>query len=433
MEGREAHIDIDRLTKPEADAYRYIAKSLGVRFAGDMVPQIDDAAIAAPRAGSTLDVAPADPRAATLLDRIPVAILVVTRDSLAFMNRAAIALFGYSSCNILEAAGGLGTLFDGSEPGADGVMLMSTAKGTSFRAKVTMATTDWSLGRAMMITVQPTGETFGAVPNAPAQPLGAFAALLDANPDPIALVEPNGTIAVANAAFRRLAPDARSLPDGLTPADHGLALNLMELAFCLPEDGASSTQRVHLDGAAYRMTAGALTDEGLCCLVFHRIATGEPAPAAPSPFAAIAANADDEPADATADAVPAKPGSPLEQAVREVRRLVKDAAILLINEDDAPITEPSQPELEAHLLRLVLLSVAARATGGSVITARRHPGSIVIECSEASLFEAVLQSGRIRALADLACVNLSLTENGPLTVLPRRPSGEVVPLFDRAR
>ncbi|WP_157961907.1 PAS domain-containing protein [Acuticoccus kandeliae] len=393
------------MSRPEADAYRYIAKSLGARFAGDMVTQAEETVSGAPQTGSTLDVAPADPRAAALLDRVPVAILVVTRNSLAFMNKTAVTLFGYSSCNVLEAAGGLGALFHGGIAGEEGMMVMTTAAGATFHAKVTMAASDWARGRAMLITVLPLqrGEAEKAGAAKAAARRDPLASLLDANPDPVALVTVAGTVSVSNSAFRAINGDEARLDERLSAADRSLVLNLIEMSFCLSDGCAESPHAIRLDGKAYHVSAGALLDGGLACLVFHPVL----ADLAPS---------------AAAEPTPRKPGSPLEQAVREVRRLVTDAAILLVSEDDTPLSE-APPDAEAHLLRLVLLSMAARAPSGSIVTARRHEASIVISASAEGLLEVVLQSERVRTLAQTARLNLSLAENGTLTITPLRASG----------
>jgi len=81
-------IDVGRLTRPEADAFRYIAEALGAQFAGDLADSTDtESHVAAspdretiaplPHAnrakGSALDVAPADPKAAALLERVAMA------------------------------------------------------------------------------------------------------------------------------------------------------------------------------------------------------------------------------------------------------------------------------------------------------------------------------------------------------------------------
>jgi hypothetical protein len=119
---------------------------------------------------------------------------------------------------------------------------------------------------------------------------------------------------------------------------------------------------------------------------------------------------------------PPRQASALEEAVREVRQLVANAAVLIITEgDDGP--DEVDSAAEAELLRLLLLSIAARAAAGSVMVVRRESARYVVELSGDAVgpFEAALSSDRVAALARAAGASLRLSEQNRL-VVDRRPT-----------
>lgn len=433
MKAGEEPIDMGRLERPEADAFRYLAEALGARFAGDLphlVPlratrdgtRVEPGRMRVDRAGPAAPgVPPSDPRAAAVLDRVPVAILVVVGDGMAFVNRAAAGLFGYASSTILDAAGGLGALFDGQDKVQPGVLHMVAATGRRFAARVTMATIDWCGARAMLFTVVPSADVPDMRPpvaehRSPA-PRDPLVALLDANPDPIAIVTFAGQVEACNAAFLNLCGPraAVRLDDRLEPEDLRHVFEAMQLSFLLSDGSARTTHPVRVGAASFAVTVGALKNGRLACLVFHGVAAGEPR-ATPRLIPA-------PPANDLEDVWP-ESATPLWRAVREVRRLVRDAAVLIVSEEEEDFAAPrtaSEREAERQLLRLTLLAVAARATAGTVLTVRRCAADYTLTLSPArpdALLSAAT-SDRLLAMANAAGLALVLGTAGDLTLTPK--------------
>ena len=437
----EKPVDMGRLSRPEAEAFRYIAQSLGARFAGDAPRPPPDAggaelrgtdARAGAEQGGLLQptrparqqqpqTAPRDFASAALLDRVPVAILVVVGDAVAFINRAAAGLFGYTSANTLDAAGGLGALFDGQDADQHSVLHMVAAGGLRFAAKVTMAVVDWDGARATLFTVVPSADVPQPRPPEPSprpmQQRDPLDELLDANPDPVALVGRGGEVEACNAAFRNLAGDGAAvrLEDRVGPADLGHVFDAMHLASVLPDGAARTTRPVRAGADTFCVTVGALKDRRLSCLVFHKLHDPPPAArAAPAP-------ANDR-CDAAAGGATA-----FWRAVREVRRLVPDAAVLIVSDADERTGDrraPATRDAEMQFLRLTLIGVASRAPAGAVLTVRRKTTGYVLTLSSphGGAIRSAVASARVQALAAAAGLRLRLDGDGTLSLerdLPR--------------
>ena len=465
----DAPIDVGRMSRPEADAFRYIAKALGAEFAGDMPDEFDPSPLARlstdvllnrwdkPK-GSMLDVAPVDAKARDLLERMPVAALVIVNDDVAFINRAAVVLFGYTSANILEAAGGMGALFAGGGPGRPGVMPLRTAGGRTFGARVTMATIEWGGERAMLLTAMPDEMHVAEVPattRAPGRDL--LMEVLDANPAPIALVTRGGHIELCNRAFDALAPlQAKArLEDRLTAADLEHVFDVMSLSFLLADGQARTTKAVAIGSARYTVSVGALRDGQLSVLVFHKQLTAddvlpmfppvpgegraETMPEAATPFTApdpawvpdlalrdfdadARANDDGAPEPQAAAEDDAISGTPLFRAVCDVRRLVRDAAFLVVTEEDEAVATPAAPAAvaEVNLLRMVLLTLAMRGDAHAVLTLRRDGERILIDVPAAPTraLERVAESDRVAEAAIAAEREVKVRMDGRVTIAP---------------
>lgn len=407
MDNAEAPIDLERLTRPDAEAFRQIAAALGARFAGDAEP----AAVAKPTVARIPRIGGADPRAAALLDCVPVPTVVVHGDSVTFLNRAAQFTLGYRSATVLDAAGGLGALFPrGDAAAVPGTMMIATANGATFRARVTMTAVEWGGGRAMLVTLEPRHAVVDGWNGATGDLL---LRLLDANPDPVAIVDRSGAVEASNVAFRRLAPGEppAHLDAGLAPGSLRPVLAAIGHAFCLTDGVAEPPGPVIVDGTTYRVTAGPLPGGHLACIVFHAIEPTAPtaiaAPVAPDPRGAV------------------------ERAVEDVRRLVDAAAVLVIL-DGAPRDDGDAPAV--RFWRALILAVAARADVGSVLTVRHDAGLTVLRLSpRATLpFERVLASLRIADLAAAAAFEIGIDADA-LVVRPAGPGGVAVPRLDNLR
>jgi PAS domain-containing protein len=378
MDTAEAPLDVDRLARPGEDAFRLIAAALGARFAGDA---IGSSAPPSPR-----EPAARDPRAEALLDRIPLPAVVTDGNTVAFLNRAAHAALGYRTAAALDAAGGLGALFHRTDtaPAEPGTLMIAAANGATFPARVAMSAVDWGDGRAMLVTLEP------REPSPPRQ-RGAIGDLLiqflDANPDPVALVSRAGVVEACNAAFASLAPGEGSggLDGRFAPADLRAVLAAIGHAFCLAEGVAEPPAPVAVAEASYRVTVGPLPGNRLACLVLH--------PEAPS----------------SARAAPATPAEnrrgALERAVADVRRLVDEAAVLVIV-DGAPPDEGDEPAV--RFWRSLILSVAARAEIGSVLSILHQDGTTTLRLAPRATapLDRALASLRIADLAAAAALEI---------------------------
>ncbi|RAH96987.1 hypothetical protein DLJ53_30390 [Acuticoccus sediminis] len=479
----DAPIDIGRLSRPEADAFRYIAKALGAQFAGDLPDDLDPDPLSRfagevfttrwdkPK-GSMHDVAPVDEKACALLERLPIACVVIVNDDIAFINRAAVMLFGYSSANILEAAGGTGALFASGRREQPGIMTMRTAEGQTFGARVTMATIEWGGEKAMLLTALPSEAPSGDAREGKAEEpsIDPLLAVMDANPDPIAIVSRGGHVELYNRAFEALRPGRKPvrLEELLDAGDLRHVFDVMNLSFLLAEGPARSPKPVTAGQDQYALSVGALREQQLACLVFHKVPPAqaaadeadapepEPETLAIEPPAAVearvvaldqtGARSDDvevvevprvieaEPViEAVAVETPvgetaedeeaaALPGTPLMRAVRDVRRLVHDAAVLLVSDRDELAEEPASRagDEEVDLLRLVLLTIATRGEPRAVLTVRRDGASIVVDVPGAPerALERVSGSDRIATLAGVAHRTVTVDLAGSVTIAP---------------
>lgn len=243
--------DISHLSRPEREAFRLIAAALGARFEGDEIAPLslspDDlsAPLAEPPATAEAPdiIAHHEPMPSAfatvartpdtrVLDRLPLALIVSQRERLIHVNTAALSLLNYPDGTSLERAGGLGAVFaDVAAPpdAADNAILLRQADGTLIAAEVRLHTVPWGEERALLVILRalPAGDSgeeeemsqeHDDGPSEPADaPLArmspakdaapAVTGLLDAIPDAVFVLDPPGTIALANAGaaaiFRR--------------------------------------------------------------------------------------------------------------------------------------------------------------------------------------------------------------------------------------
>ena len=328
METGDTPVDLGRLSKPEADAFRHIAEVLGARFEGDEAaedhepavetarddattaatfdpsrnrgdrlpdrlpgpPATDPRTAVAPR-GSALDADTADRRLGPFLDRIPVSLMVVSEDRVVFMNRTALSQLGYNSASVVDAVGGFGALFDGGRH-ESGLMAMVTSGGGRFLARVTMAPITWADSQCMIVTVLPAPVTG----HGGAARMGdGLQALLDANPDPVALVARSGCVESCNESFRRLATRdgaVMALADCLNDDDAHHVVDLVDLAFGASGGVARSHRPVTAGDVEHAVSVGALPGGRVACVILHTSGEGWPDPASaplPSPSLAMSA------------------------------------------------------------------------------------------------------------------------------------------------
>lgn len=413
--GNAGDIDLRRVLRPQEDAFRTIAEALGATYAGDSerparrAANDERAAIARlPNRGSAHAVARADPKRARLLDRIPVPMVVADGDQVAFVNRAALATLGFGSAAILDAAGGLGALF-GAQSGRDGLVLVRTATGRSFPARVEMAPIDWANGNALLLTVVPddalhNGAALAPVPRpAIGDPL---VALLDAVPIPLAIVTRGGEVEAANRAFVGLGPADRAvtrLDERLNPADLRHLMAVVAHAFEVEDGRAETTWPLMANGQPFWVCAAALARRDIACVSFQRYGSES---------------------DGCANAG-ARPVALAEAAVSEVRRLIGEGSMLLVHRRTAPPAPLNDDDVYAvQCLRAALLATAARAAVGSVLTLESGAERITVSLSPGlspATFEGII-SERVEALARDAGLTFSATGTALDIVVSHSPA-----------
>jgi len=163
---------------------------------------------AAPFADSPTDDAPAEH---TLLERLPVGILVYRLDLLLFGNRTFLDWTGYPSLDALAEAGGLDTLF--IEPGTDllsdtgghgKALAITTQRGDTLPVEGRLFSVAWEGETALLLMLMLTrGNDRAETPPAPLQAqaeIGALNAMLDATSDAILVLDRDGRILSANRA-----------------------------------------------------------------------------------------------------------------------------------------------------------------------------------------------------------------------------------------
>lgn len=400
-----AQIDLSRLGQPHADAFRHIADALGARYAGD-----EEAAVVqpggAPRPlhGLSGDAAPPhDPRAAGLLETLPLPVLVARADRVAYLNRRARTVLGYASAAMLEASGGLAALF-GERTAADGAMAIADANGKVFRATVEMTPIDWVDGRAVMVSMQP----LPAPETAPVPPQGAVEALsglMDANPDPIAVITRGGRVEAANAAFGALAggtsEDLR-LEMRFSAGVLAAVLGLTAEAFASAEGAAALEEPVRIGAQAMTVSAGILRGSGLACLVFHPAAAPAEAPPATA-------------------ADPAGRQHALERATATAGALIEDSAVG-IGVTGGPVQglERALAEETERFFRALLVAIGGRAPAGSTIEVARVGAHYRVSLAPAGedTLAAVAASARLILFALEAGLALAPTDDGALSIAP---------------
>ncbi|WMS45001.1 PAS domain-containing protein [Acuticoccus sp. MNP-M23] len=338
-------IDLGLIARPDAEAFRYLARSLGARYAGDDAPdpvtEPDDGGAVARLPVAHSRQPAGDPRAAEIIDQVPSAVIVSDAGSVVFLNRAAAALLGHSAAS-LEAAGGIGALVTGAPP-HNGAVEVVTATGQLLPARVTLSAIAWADARAIMVTVTPVDATTG--PRDDDGAADALTDLLSANPDPVAIVSRGGHVEAANAAFEALGGKVgRNLHDRLD-AD-GLAAVLQALAMALTaRDTPPAPVEIRVEGEAWVVTVGALQHADSACLVFHpgtRAFGGENDPA------------------------------PLERAADTARRLVQDAGVSVAVDGMAVQALELRFGTETErFFRALLVAAGARAPAGTIIRVTR--------------------------------------------------------------
>ena len=393
-------IDLSRLGKPHDDVFRHIADALGARYAGDeRAPAAADAAQAASGlAGESMP--PADARAAGLLETLPLPVLVARADRVAYLNRRARKVLGYASAATLEASGGLAALF-GERAAADGAMAIADAQGKVFRATVEMTPIDWGDGRAVLVSMQP----LRAPDTAPGGVVEALGDLIDANPDPIAIITRGGRVEAANAAFAALGDGDdgdRRLEMRLSAEAMQAVLALTAEAFATPDGAAAHREPVRVGAGAMTVSAGILRGTELACLVFHPFTEAAAVPSAPRPERAGTRHA-------------------VERAAATAGALIEANAVTVeVSGGPADRLELTLAEETERFFRALLVAIGGRAAAGSTITVARDGAHYRLSLAPDGdgVLAAVAASARLILFGLEAGLAIAATDTAELAIAP---------------
>ncbi|MEM8551057.1 MAG: PAS domain-containing protein [Pseudomonadota bacterium] len=398
---------------------RSIARSLGARYEGDGIVGNSDNSLPAddhPRLASLHQFQDrasrqflCDARGEELLETLPLAVLVGADDGVAYMNRAARDLIGFTAAT-LEACGGIGALLSGKR-GSGGAIALRCADGAERFANVVMSPVNWAGRRAVLFSLQPSareGQTDTAQQRQRPAPKRAANGndLLPSSDEAVALVAEGGVIEATNPAFDRLtqADRAPSIVARLDPsADSGLS-KAINRAFAT---GRSQSAPVSADGRVMTASIAVLKSTNLACV--RLVSAAEAAPSERNDM-------DARPAQAAADAT-----TPLDYAAAKAQRLLREAGVLIkVEGDAAPKMEAELSEETERFFRASLLSIGARAEDGTVITVVRAAGSYRISAGVRArrAVEDVAHSPRLVLNALEAGLAVAADGQGGLSIAP---------------
>jgi PAS domain S-box-containing protein len=260
--------------------------------------------------------APREPAERTLLDRIPVGVLVYRLDTLLYANRAFLEWTGYAHLDALAEAGGLDSLFvegDAESPGVPGAgktLAIATPRGDQLPVEGRLFSIPWEGETALVLMLATAGgeerlkaadhqirQTDEALKDTHARLDAAEAAArraetqahehktaLDTATDGVVVLEADGRIVSANrsaeALFGYEAAElaARSFADLFVPDSRAAALGYLASlgrggVGSLVADGREFTGQVRQGGAiALFMTLGRIADDSdRVCAVFRDV------------------------------------------------------------------------------------------------------------------------------------------------------------------
>jgi len=216
----------ETLTATERTAFDEIARALGPVAEGsprDLMERIEQSVSA--EGDSPAQDAPesAPPRhIVSLLDRLPVGVLVARGDAALYANRTLLDTLGYDDLGALSRGGGLARIFFGApfiaaaHADAARPVDLRAQDGETLNVDAHVQTIDWDGGPATLIALRrnkATAETLAARDKSRAMETAlllareeaeGFRAALEASGDAVAILTSDGRIAAVNAAFAAL-------------------------------------------------------------------------------------------------------------------------------------------------------------------------------------------------------------------------------------
>ena len=229
------------LSKPEREAFRQIADALGARLEGDDHPDSVHMAADAPAQPDANAPSGADaenvvplPSAfasgkpsrvdATLLDRLPIGVIIARDRSVLYANQPMLGLIGYPSKHALDAAGGLEAVIAGPDDGnadiaTDKFVKLRHCEGHLISVVARLHAVPWNDGNALMMSFRAIESTEPAPPvkteaTTPApwpedlaaakHRIGELEAILDTATDGVLMLDGSGAILSANGSAEAL-------------------------------------------------------------------------------------------------------------------------------------------------------------------------------------------------------------------------------------
>jgi PAS domain S-box-containing protein len=226
----------------------------------------------------------------TILDRLPVGVLVYRLETLLYANRAFLDWTGHDSMDALAANGGLDNLFvepgadNSGEPGGDGRLLkLTTERGEQYSAEGRLFSVPWEGETAhVLMLVPPAGEVRDNAPEAALQLAQAesreLKSILDTATDGVLILDHEGHILASNRSAEALfgydAPELLGslFADLFAPESQRAAVDYLdgltrERAVRLLNGGREVIGRVRQGGLIpLSMTMGKLADEKFCAV-----------------------------------------------------------------------------------------------------------------------------------------------------------------------
>lgn len=282
--GPEFDEKLQRLSRPEREAFQQIAKALGARLEGDdeKMPETrelpggpkievvdpDRPVVSLPSAFAT---GRRDVPEGVLLDRLPTGVLLCRGTDVLFANRAALDLLEYGSSLDLRNAGGLDAIFaedysaknrrpkeDDDSDQSNRPIIIQTQTGTTISLCARLYSVPWANDRALMIVFEDAAanDTAAALPTVAAQidrsqseleqrfnsaemathreRIDELESILDTATDGVLVMEADGTIQAANRSAEALFAADQSdiiganLTKYLAPESHRSALDYID-------------------------------------------------------------------------------------------------------------------------------------------------------------------------------------------------------------
>ena len=137
----------------------------------------------------------------SILERLPVPVLIHAGDRLHYANPAFLSLTGYASVDELALEGGLGALFAQpvAEEETDRMLHLRTAGGEAFPIDALLRSVPWNGGKALMLVVRRASDDGRPAAEAPLiaelqSRIAEMRTIIDTATDGVVLITPDGTI-----------------------------------------------------------------------------------------------------------------------------------------------------------------------------------------------------------------------------------------------